>query len=260
MPREDKPDRPALFFRRHSKGTGNVTKNQSIITMLNHLRMLLLAFAISCISAVAVVPPEVSLLSNADSIQNPPPGQLTTTTKEYIATTPYNGENIYLYREHFYDFNGDGSFSIMPDRAYDAPVLTTIFPDGRVYGIDNMGHRMIRYNNTAYDVLFDDGYQGGKSLVPFDYNNDGKYDFKYGDNVYTIDNAGNLNLDALTLLTPGQYEGVRSELKLSTGGEGVPGMGDHVRPRRWRCCNRRHRHLRRFQCRRTHRRNGVYEQ
>lgn len=149
-----------------------------------------------------------------------------TQVEEYIAQTFYSGSNNDLYREHFYDFNGDGSFSIMPDRAYDAPVLTTIFPDGKVYGIDNKGHRIIRYNNTAYDVLFDDEYKGGKSLVPFDYNNDGKYDFKYGDNVYTIDNTGNLNLDALTLLTPGQYEGIRSELKLSTGGEGIPGMGD----------------------------------
>lgn len=149
-----------------------------------------------------------------------------TQVEEYIAQTFYSGSNNDLYREHFYDFNGDGSFSIMPDRAYDAPVLTTIFPDGKVYGIDNKGHRIIRYNNTAYDVLFDDEYKGGKSLVPFDYNNDGKYDFKYGNDVYSIDNAGNLNLDALTLLTPGQYEGIRSELKLSTGGEGIPGMGD----------------------------------
>lgn len=145
---------------------------------------------------------------------------------EYFALTSFEGNNDYIFRKYFYDFNGDGSFSIMPVRENYDPVLTTLFPDGKVYCIDEKGHRMIRYNNTAYDVLLDDGYRRGLSLVPFDYNNDGKYDFKYGDNVYTIDNAGNLNLDALTLLTPGQYEGIRSELKLSSGGEGIPGMGD----------------------------------
>ena len=150
-------------------------------------------------------------------------------SSDYYAATYFTGTSDYgrhVYREHFYDFAGDGSFSFVADRGSDVPVLTTLFPDGKIYGLDNRGHRLIRYNGSDYEALVEEKYSSVKSLVPFDYNNDGRFDFKFGDDVYTVDNAGNLNLDALTLLNPAQYEGLRSELKLSTGGEGVPGMGD----------------------------------
>lgn len=144
---------------------------------------------------------------------------------EYTAVTPLPGGE--LSREYFYDFTGDGIFSVITDGTNNPPVLTSLFPDGNVYCLDNKGHRLLRYNGNDYDAIFDDKESNtSNSMVPFDYNLDGKYDFKYGDNVYTLDNAGNLNLDALKLLSPEQYEGLRSELKLSTGGEGIPGMGD----------------------------------
>lgn len=127
----------------------------------------------------------------------------------------------YVSRESFYDLNGDGIFS-----ATNAdPIMTTIYPDGNVYSLTNSGNRLTRYDATGKQVLIEDN-DYTRSLVPADYDLDGKYDFMYGSDVYTIGKDGNPRLDALRLLTPEQYEGVRSELKLSTGGEGIPGMGD----------------------------------
>lgn len=198
--------------------------------MLNHFRMLLIAFvaSIPCLSTLASLPEFPLFLTDINGPEVPP-SDLWTTDVEYCAVTSFPNIPIsrnYLFREHLYDFTGDGTFSIMPNREYKAPVFTSIFPDGKVYCLDRDGHRLFRYNGAAYDVLLDEDYRTIKSLIPFDYNNDGKFDFKYGDDVYSIDNAGNMSLDALTLLTPEQYEGLRSELKLTTGGEGVPGMGD----------------------------------
>jgi hypothetical protein len=127
----------------------------------------------------------------------------------------------YVSRESFYDLNGDGIFSATNAN----PIMTTIYPDGNIYSLTNSGNRLTRYDATGKQVLIEDN-DYSRSLVPADYDLDGKYDFMYGSDVYTIGKDGNPRLDALRLLTPEQYEGVRSELKLSTGGEGIPGMGD----------------------------------
>lgn len=126
-----------------------------------------------------------------------------------------------ISRESFYDLNGDGTFSAIDGNL----IITALYPDGKVYSISNSGKRLIRYDATGHEELISGVYYG-PSLIPIDHNLDGKYDFMYGSDVYTIGKDGNPRLDALRLLTPEQYEGVRSELKLSTGGEGIPGMGD----------------------------------
>lgn len=136
-----------------------------------------------------------------------------------------------IWRESFYDFSGKGIFGVIENgNGYEEPGITTLFPDGKVYGITYKGTKLTRYDATGHEELISgyyiSGYYYGRPLIPIDHNLDGKYDFMYGSDVYTIGKDGNPRLDALRLLTPEQYEGVRSELKLSTGGEGIPGMGD----------------------------------
>lgn len=201
MPREDKPDPSYAFFVPGALRDGECQRNTNHNTMLHRLRLLCILMAMTVLSAHAAVP---------EGIQEPT-----------IAVTPIDPDQRYVSRESFYDLNGDGTFSA----TYADPIMTTLYPDGKIYSLTNSGNRLTRYDATGKQVLIEDN-DYSRSLVPADYDLDGKYDFMYGSDVYTIGKDGNPRLDALRLLTPEQYEGVRSELKLSTGGEGIPGMGD----------------------------------
>lgn len=72
------------------------------------------------------------------------------------------------------------------------------------------------------------------TYYPADTNNDGikrlickttssKAEF---DKAYTLDKNGKLTPDQLSILTWNEYNNLRSELTLSNGGDGIPGMGD----------------------------------
>lgn len=155
----------------------------------------------------------------------------------------------------YYDFDGDGIFETSGGyefkkgkndrweltKAYDAPDFDWIHgmePDGYFY-YRNISYQpgggnfpqYCRYKNIggSEEVILQRRY----SVTMADYDLDGKNEILYrssysgdGWSVLTPRPDGSFAEGPVTTMTPAEYAGVRSELQLSTGGEGIPGWGD----------------------------------
>lgn len=157
----------------------------------------------------------------------------------------------YTNWSNYYDFNGDGVFEHNGAYRYiknskgewilNSSSKTSV---ERLYGLGNDGYLYgYIFNTTLYDgklVRFR-GFNGIAETVKeipiptrMDYDLDGKSEFIYHDsskNKYFViapSADGTVMESGLTTMTPAEYAGVRSELQLSTGGEGIPGMGDMI--------------------------------
>lgn len=170
-------------------------------------------------------------------------------TRSTKAETPE--ENLGLY----YDIDGDGVFEsngglkfLKNDegrwqltKVYDAPDFYSIHgmePDGyfyyRNYGRESYTSipQYCRYKNIGdpEELVLK---MPTHSATMADYDLDGKNEILYrssysgdGWSVLTPRPDGSFAEGPVTTMTPAEYAGVRSELQLSTGGEGIPGWGD----------------------------------
>ncbi len=148
----------------------------------------------------------------------------------------------------YYDIDGDGLLdnrNIHPVNLYDGTwqflysennwptEVLGLNSGGNLYGLN--GREFLKIdkagNHTPICELPENkGY--GYTLTGFDYNFDGQSEF-YAHTHYTLETPlltlkpdGTAFTTALSTMTPNEYNGVRGELQLSTGGNGVPGMGD----------------------------------
>lgn len=170
-------------------------------------------------------------------------------TRSTYAETPKEDFGLY------YDIDGDGVFEssgglkfLKNDEGkwqltavYDAPDFDRIHgmePDGYFY-YHNYGResytsipQYCRYKNIgdAEELVLK---MPTHSATMADYDLDGKNEILYrssyssdGWSVLTPRPDGSFAEGPVTTMTPAEYAGVRSELQLSTGGEGIPGWGD----------------------------------
>lgn len=167
--------------------------------------------------------------------------------------------------DSYYDFDGDGIFEAFRSKRNSGKVfkflplndgswqfvgmdkkcrfekLFRMESDGYIYGISNVYEEsgvtanttLVRTKDVYSEVEQLQIFPTGKASV-VDYDLDGQSDYLYRtsystsvpDKVVSIKADGGLVENNLTTMSPAEYAGVRSELKLSTGGEGIPGWDD----------------------------------
>lgn len=156
--------------------------------------------------------------------------------------------------EQYYDIDGDGLLEnineniLRPVQIYDGSWQFIRFSNqqydrmksfvglnsnGSIYGVYN--YRNFSNIDDIYNpsILYTAGdEQHIQKVTPIDYNLDGHTDYYINTTsssehpLLTLMPDGTAVESELLTMTPEEYAGVRSELQLSTGGDGVPGMGD----------------------------------
>ena len=159
--------------------------------------------------------------------------------------------------EQYYDLDGDGllennkhdnsdSNILRPVQRYDGVwqflrftnaqydrmnSLVGLNSNGSLYGVYDYKN-FANIDDVSNPVIVHTTVNNIKKVTPIDYNLDGQTDYyvnttsKIEHPMLTLMPDGTAKASELVTMTPEEYAGVRSELQLSTGGDGVPGMGD----------------------------------
>jgi len=128
--------------------------------------------------------------------------------------------------------------------------ITGRHADGKIYAIEpGYGDRgaLSRFNEWTGGTLEIEQLHTPGNVAPVDYDMDGTpdflilrreaqssgtsattYDYFPTDDALAINADGSVSNEHTGVFTPEQYAGVRSELKLSKGGEGIPGVGSEM--------------------------------
>lgn len=138
----------------------------------------------------------------------------------------YNFENYIFFKDSNCSINNNDVY-----KPYNEEIIG-LSSDEEIYSYDSFRKELYRFDQTApneWDVkqLFK-----GTEISWFDYNLDGKKEYivingqSPTNNSLIVGADGELIGETIKVMTPEEYAGVRSELKLTSGGEGIPGMGD----------------------------------
>lgn len=159
---------------------------------------------------------------------------------------------IYTDFNIYYDINADGEMEYLVDSALGA--LSTrkdgseifytwlvgdagnsilgVGPDGKIYTRSSYRSTLYRFDGIKpgnIEVLI----PVSNSVTGADFNFDGRTDFYYENSsnfseksILEIMPDGTIYKRPCTTMSPEEYAGVRSELKLTSGGEGIPGWED----------------------------------
>lgn len=170
--------------------------------------------------------------------------------------------SLQVKHNELFDINGDGIMdfaaqhpslktnifcSLQPyGSSYKTPIIYSsavtanplgVLPDGNIYFMSstNSKNQLYRMVPTSDNIAPIRQLSEKYTIIPVDYNLDGTPDFivKEGSgdekgHSLVISSDGSIAEDRVSVMTPLEYAGIRQELKLSSGGEGIPGVGEEM--------------------------------